>query len=444
VSRLDLFPVTTRTAVKDGKSLLTIAGLSLSDLADQYGTPLYIYDEATLADAVETYRRALRVYYPGEAGLTYAGKAFLCIAMAKWAAQQGLRLDCSGVGELFIAACADVPKGQVVVHGVNKTHADLEAALEQGGVIVVDNFDEIQRLAILARDLSGGGALKYPKIWLRVRPGQAVRTHAYTQTGQEESKFGFSPEEARQAVRICLEQRLPIEGLHFHLGSHFHDPTPLEAAIDTVLKLAANLRDEIGWVPRVLSPGGGWGVAYTEEDLPQPSIEEYVAFLAGKLAAGCQKLGLPLPYLQLEPGRSLAARAGVAVYRVGAVKHTVRRRWLLLDGGMADNPRPALYKARYSALPVLDVERPSRGRAWLAGPYCESGDILIKNLLMPDIQVGELIAVPVSGAYQLSMGSNYNGARKPAVIWLDGAGARLILRRETLEDLINRDEEACI
>jgi diaminopimelate decarboxylase len=294
------------------------------------------------------------------------------------------------------------------------------------------------------RQLAGDLPVKYPRLWLRVRPGQAVKTHAYMQTGQEESKFGFSPEEARQAVRLCLEHNLPIEGLHFHLGSHFHDPTPLEAAIDTVLKLAANLRDEIGWVPKTLSPGGGWGVAYTEEDLPQPSIEAYVSFIAGKLVAGCQKLGLPLPYLQLEPGRSLAARAGVAVYRVGAVKHTARRRWLLLDGGMADNPRPALYKARYSALPVVDVERSYRGRAWLAGPTCESCDILIKNLPMPDIQVGELIAVPVSGAYQLSMSSNYNGARKPAVIWLDEAGAHLILRRETLEDLINRDEEPCI
>ena len=438
MSRLDLFPITTRiTPVKD-HSQITIAGLSLADLADQFGTPLYVYDVETMSEAVKAYQNALQTHYPGKSGITYAGKAFLCIAMAKWVAQQGLRLDCTGAGELSIAAAAGAPKDQILVHGVNKSPADLEAALAQGGVIVVDNPDELRRWANLTQKQKEASLL--PKIWLRVRPGLAVDTHAYRQTGQEDSKFGFSLEETCEAVQFCLKQKLPIEGLHFHQGSHFHDLTPLGLAFETVLSMSAMLRDEVGWTPEVLSPGGGWGVAYTEEDLPQPSIDEYVRFIAGQVIANCQRWKLPYPQLQLEPGRSIVGRAGVAVYRVGAVKQTVRRRWLLLDGGMADNLRPALYGARYSALPVQDAERPSIGNAWLGGPFCESGDTLIEDLPMPDIQAGELIAVPVSGAYHLSMGSNYNGALKPAVVWLEKGKARLILRRETLADLINRDE----
>jgi diaminopimelate decarboxylase len=438
MSRLDLFPITTRIVPRKGKSHLTVAGFSLADLADQYGTPLYLYDADTMAYSVEAYHEALHKYYPGQSGITYAGKAFLCIAMAKWVAQQGMKLDCTGAGELFIAASAGVPRDQVLVHGVNKSPADLEAALAQGGVIVVDNLDELGQLAELANRLPEAGYC--PKLWLRVRPGLAVDTHAYRQTGQEDSKFGFSLEETCEAIHFCLGQNLPLEGLHFHLGSHFEDPSPLGPALETVLEMTSMLQGEVGWTAKALSPGGGWGVAYTEEDLPQPPIEQYVRFIAEHMVASCNKLGLPLPLLQLEPGRSIVARAGVAVYRVGAVKQTARRRWLLLDGGLADNLRPALYGARYSALPVFGAERPNSAPAWLAGPYCESGDILIENLPMPDLQPGELVAVPVSGAYHLSMGSNYNGARKPAVLWLENERARLILRRENLNDLINRDE----
>jgi diaminopimelate decarboxylase len=184
---------------------------------------------------------------------------------------------------------------------------------------------------------------------------------------------------------------------------------------------------------------GGWGVPYHEDDLPHQPLEDYVRFIADRLIAGCKQRGLPLPRLQLEPGRSIVARAGIAIYNVNAVKTTPHRRWLLLDGGLADNPRPALYRARYTALPTRHPDRPSVGPTWLGGPYCESGDILIEALPMPDIRSGERVAIPVSGAYQLSMGSNYNGARRPAVLWLSGRQAHLIQRRETLDDLICRD-----
>ncbi len=434
MSRLPLFPVTARLETRRGIPQLTIAGCELQALAEQYGTPLYLYDQATLEEAVERYRAALRRHYPAPAGLTYAGKAYLSLAMAQWAAAQGLWLDCTGAGELAIAAAADAPREQVLVHGVNKSAEDLRAALRHAGTLVVDNPSELRRLLELAR-----AGERPPALWLRLRPGTAVATHPHIQTGQEDSKFGMSRQEAAETVRLCLENGLPLNGLHFHQGSHFHDPAPLRAALDGALDFAAAMRAEHGWLPEHLSPGGGWGVAYHEAALPHPPVEAYVQLVGEHLRAACRARSLPLPHLHLEPGRSIAARAGVAVYRVGTVKRTASRRWLLLDGGLADNPRPALYGARYSALPVIRPERPSAGPAWLGGPYCESGDVLIKGIPLPDVQEGEFIAVPVSGAYQLSMGSNYNGARKPAVLWLREGEARLIQRRERPEDLLRRD-----
>lgn len=434
--RLELFPLTTGTKTVSGSTRLTIAGCDLRELADQYGTPLYLYDRATLDGMVSAYRYALASAYPGEAGLTYAGKAFLCVALAQWVHQQGLWLDCTGAGELRVAAAADVPFQQVLVHGVNKSQADLEAALNLAGTLVVDNLSELQRLVDLARAQPDA----IPYLWLRLRPGLAVDTHAHRQTGQDDSKFGLGLDEIEAAIQICLANGLPLIGLHFHQGSHFHDPAPVGPAIQITLDLIARLQGKLSWQPQVLCPGGGWGVAYHESELPQPSIEAYVNFIAGQVITGCQKHGLPLPRLQLEPGRSLVARAGVAVYQVGAIKHTPHRRWLLLDGGLADNPRKALYGARYSALAVERPDRPDAGPAWLAGPYCESGDVLIEGLPMPELQAGDLVAIPVSGAYHLSMGSNYNGARKPAVVWLESGTARLVQRRETLDDLIRRDQ----
>jgi diaminopimelate decarboxylase len=433
--RLELFPVTTQRVTAGTASRLAIAGCDLVALAETYGTPLYLYDQATMEAAAQAYRQALAKHYPGEAGVTYAGKAFLCLAAAQWVTWQGFWLDCTGAGELHIATAAAVPRRSILMHGVNKSAADLEAGLAQAGVIVVDNLAELERLATQmapARE-------SRPNLWLRVKPGVAVDTHAYRQTGQEESKFGLSPGEAMQAVARCQALSLPLTGLHFHQGSHFHDPAPIGPALATVLDLVAHLAAETGWQPQTLSPGGGWGVAYHEDELPHPAIDSYVRFIATALVAGCQERGLNLPRLQVEPGRSLVARAGVALYRVGVVKAAGERRWVLLDGGMADNPRPALYGARYSALPVEEPARPNVGPAWLAGPYCESGDVLIENLPLPALAPGELVAVPVSGAYHLMMGSNYNGARKPAVIWLHQGQANLIQRREEMADLVMRD-----
>ncbi len=437
--RLELFPVTAAITAADapaGASEVMIGGCSLRALAAAYGTPFYCFDAATLDAAAQAYQHALARHYPGAAAVTYAGKAYLSRALAQWTQRHGLWLDCTGAGEIGIAAAAGVPRERILVHGVNKSDADLDAAVMHAAIIVVDNLAELHRLTPRLH-----ASAAPPDLWLRVRPGVAVDTHAYRQTGQEDSKFGLAPVEVMAAVRHCLLHKLPLRGLHFHQGSHFHDPAPIGPALETVLDLAAELASTTGWQPQALSPGGGWGVAYHEDDLPQPDLEGYVRFVAQGVVEGCRRRGLALPALHLEPGRSLVARGGVAVYTVGAVKQTATRRWLFIDGGMADNPRPALYGARYSALPVQAPERASAGPAWIAGPFCESGDILIEALPMPEVLAGELLAIPVSGAYHLAMQSNYNGARKPAVLWLDKGRAQVIQRRETLADLLARDEE---
>jgi diaminopimelate decarboxylase/diaminopimelate epimerase len=430
--RLALFPDTARIAPSPDGEQLTIAGCDLAALAERYGTPLYLYDGATLTTAAGAYREALSAFYPGRSAITYAGKAFLCTAIAQWAAENGLWLDCTGVGELKIAASAAVRREQLVVHGVNKSPADLVAAVRHAGTVVVDNLVELGRWIALREQ----GVSPFPDLWLRLRPGVDVDTHSHTQTGHEESKFGMDAAEILRAVDLCREHGLPLNGLHFHLGSQFRDAAPVCAAVDKMLDLLAAVHPGPEWTACL---GGGWGVAYHEDDLPQPDVREYIRSVAGRLVAGCQQRGLPLPRLHLEPGRSLVARAGVALYRVGAVKESARRRWVLLDGGLADNPRPALYGVRYSALPVWQPQRPSAGGAWLAGPYCESGDVLIENLPLPELQPGEIVAIPASGAYHLSMSSNYNGARRPAVLWLEDSRARLIRDRETPGDLVRQD-----
>ena len=421
--RLTLFPVTTRLAgapagVPDSEQL-QIGGCDLAELAGRYGTPLYLYDQATLDANLLAYRQALSDSYPGEWGITYAGKAFLCVALAQWVQRRGLWVDCTGAGELAIALAAGAQRAQILAHGVNKSPADLFAEMPAAGTIVVDGLVELDRLVSLRAQAQGPS----PNLWLRLRPGLAVATHSHTQTGQEDSKFGMSEAEALEAIRLCREHGLPLTGLHFHQGSQFRDPSPIGPALEKALDLVVALRGKSDWLPQVLCPGGGWGVPYHEDDLPFPPLSSYVRFVAERLVDGCRRRDLPLPRLQLEPGRSLVAQAGVALYRVGYVKHSAHQRWVLLDGGLADNPRPALYGSRYTALPVLNPQRPGSGPAWLAGPYCESGDILIYGLPFPEVEAGELVAVPMSGAYQLSMASNYHGACKPAVLWLrDGAG----------------------
>lgn len=428
MNRLLLFPDNTKIE----NDTLTIAGQDFASLAEEYGTPLYLYDRATMDNAIANYKRYLASYYSMPASITYAGKAYLCIAIAQWTQQHNLWLDCTGESEIAIAKVGGLPRESILVHGVNKSNDDLEAATKYAGTIVVDNLSELLRLANRFPNPNS----HFPDVWLRLQPGLAVSTHAYTQTGQHNSKFGMDGEEFMEAALFCKEKGLPLKGLHFHQGSQFRDPAPLKPAIELALDLAKQISFSGDWH---FSPGGGWGVAYHEEDLPQPEIEAYIKLISETTVETCKQLGLDLPHLHIEPGRSIVARAGVAIYRVNTVKRQGGQTWLLVDGGLADNPRHALYGARYSCLPVADPGRERSERVHIVGPYCESGDVIIEDLPMPKVQEGELIAVPMSGAYHLSMSSNYNGARRPAVVWLENGQARLIQRRETIHDLTQRD-----
>lgn len=429
MKRLALFPVST-TIKKDE---LSIAGVSITSLAEEYGTPLYVYDSLTLNREATGYRSALASAYPQPAFLTYAGKAFLCKAIAQWTQLHHLQLDCSSDGELAIAHAAGVPREDILMHGVNKSRTDLESAMRHAGTIVVDHLLELEQIHSLQLEHPGKMS-----IWLRFVPGITVTTHhVHTQTGQPDSKFGMSHEELLQAAEYCRKNNLPLVGIHFHLGSNFQVTAPLREAVKLGIEMAHDLGFEGEWH---FCPGGGWGVAYHEDDLPQPDVREYVQAIAAEVIENCARQGLPLPILHLEPGRSLIARAGVAVYRVGAIKPRAGKTWVLVDGGMTDNPRHALYGARYTCLPVSQPDWVCDRSVSIGGPHCESGDVLIDDLPMPHLQVGDLLAIPVSGAYQLSMSSNYNGARRPAVLWLEDGRASLIQRRESLEDLLRRDD----
>ena len=427
--RLHLFPDSAR--IQDDS--LFIAGQSLASLAADYGTPLYIYDRLTLDNAVKSYIDSLSAYYPAPAHITYAGKAFLCKAIAEWTQTHRLLVDCTGEGEIAIALAAGVKREHILVHGVNKSIADLKAALECAVTIVVDNLTELKRIQLQIANYS----VPSLNLWLRLLPGVAVHTHhVATQTGQHDSKFGMTRAELLEAAAFCKENSLPLNGIHFHQGSNFRDPEPLIPAIDMALDLAKEIGFTGEWH---FCPGGGWGVAYHEDELPNPSIESYVRGISECVIEGCRQRGIELPHLHLEPGRSLVARAGVVIYQVGAVKKRGEKTWLLIDGGMADNPRFALYGARYSCLPVAGVGREGSGKVSIAGPYCESGDIVVEDLSMPEVQEGDLIAIPVAGAYHMSMSSNYNGARRPAVLMLEEGQAQLMIERETVSDLLKKN-----
>ncbi len=433
MNRLDLFPIST-TIEKD---TLTIAGHDLPKLAEKHGTPLYLYDKATMDAAVISYKTVLASHYPATASVTYAGKAFLCTAIAQWTQAHGLFVDCTGQGEIAFALAGAVPRKHILVHGVNKSVSDLKTAIRQAGTVVVDNLSELKRLV----ELYAIHSSHFPDLWLRLLPGVSVETHhIHTQTGQHESKFGMTPEEILEAAGLCKKHNLPLNGIHFHQGSNFRDASPLKTAIESGLDLAKEIRIAGAWH---FSPGGGWGVAYHEDELPQPDMNEYARVISENVIEGCNKRGLTLPHLHLEPGRSLVARAGVAIYKTGSIKRRGDKIWILTDGGMTDNPRYAMYGARYSCLPLSGLGGNEAGSeiVSIAGPYCESGDVILEDLPMSKIHEEDLIAIPASGAYHLSMSSNYNGARKPAVLWLEaGKGVRIIQRRETIMDLLARDE----
>lgn len=416
--------------VVDGR--LWVGGCDVVALADQFGTPLYLLDEVTLRGAMRAYRQAFAATYPGPFRVHYAGKALLNTALAQIVAQEGLGLDVVSATELLVARRAGVPMAHVHLHGNAKSDAELERALAwQVGAIVVDNLDELARLrAMSARLAEPQGVL------LRIAPAIEADTHSHIATGGEAAKFGLPLAALDEAVAQTLAAPgLRWLGLHAHIGSQLFALDQVVATVEVLVSQAARLRERFGVTPVELSPGGGLGVPYTAD---QPSTDRfrYAQVVSEALQAACARYNLPLPRLTVEPGRSIVARAGVALYRVVGRKG---RHWLHIDGGMGDNIRPALYGARYSAVLANRAGELASEPISVGGRYCESGDVLLREIALPPAQPGDLIAVATAGAYTLSMSSNYNLVPRPALVLVGNGRAHVIQRRETEDDVLARD-----
>jgi diaminopimelate decarboxylase len=416
-----------RTAEIDELGHLRVGGIDLLDLAGEYGTPLFVYDEAHLRHAC------------GEAvsawgdGVAYATKAFLCRAMARLAYEEGMHLDVASGGELHVALSAGVPPERLVLHGNNKASEELAQALELGvGRIVVDSFDEIARLGGLVETTAPATAR--PRVLVRVTPGVEAHTHEFVRTGQEDSKFGFSVSSGAAAEAVAALELLPgveLVGVHAHIGSQVFEASSFERAAEVLGAFFAPLG-----LPELVV-GGGLGVPYVNGETA-PSQAEW----AEATREACAKSGVdPATRLSAEPGRSIVATAGLTLYTVGTVKHLPGiRTYVSVDGGMSDNPRPVLYGSGYEAFLPRDVSAPRPRPVRVVGKHCESGDLVVPEAFVPgDLTVGDVLATPVTGAYGYAMASNYNKVPRPAVVFVSDGTARVAVRRETLDDLLQLD-----
>lgn len=426
-----LDPAWTAGFTVDASGHLEIGGLRAGDLARTFGTPLYVIDGHRLRARMRLYRDALAAF-AGTA--TYAGKALLTSAVVRLAAAEGLWLDVVSGGELYLALRAGMPAEKILAHGNNKPDEELAAAVEAGvGRIVVDSLSELDRLAAVAARLG-----RRQPVLLRVAPGVEGGAHHHIQTGQEDSKFGLGLRsgDAMDAVRRAIAApALELKGLHCHIGSQILDIRPFERATDAMLAFCHEVREATGFWPEDLDLGGGLGVRYLPEDQP-PTIEAHVAATAGRVQAKLRDTGLAVPRVLLEPGRAIVAESGVTLYTVGDRKEVPGvRTYLAVDGGMGDNPRPALYGARYSAALADRASAPCTEQVTVAGRYCESGDILVTDAWLPEARPGDVMALFSTGAYTMSMASTYNRVPRPALVWVEDGAARVVVRRETYEDL---------
>ena len=416
-----------RSAFVGDNGHLHVGGVDVLELALEFGTPLFVYDEDHLRHAC---REAVSAW--GE-GVAYATKAFLCRAMARLAHEEGMHLDVASGGELHVALSAGVPADHLVLHGNNKSSEELASALSLGvGRIVVDSFDEVARLGGLLESLPP--APRRPKVLVRVTPGVEAHTHEFVRTGQEDSKFGFSVSSGAAAEAVATLELLPgveLVGVHAHIGSQVFDASSFEQAAEVLGAFFAPLG-----LPELVV-GGGLGVPYVNGESAATMAE-----WAAATREACAKAGVdPATRISAEPGRAIVATAGMTLYTVGTVKHLPGiRTYVSVDGGMSDNPRPVLYGSGYEAfLPrAATASRPRPVR--VVGKHCESGDLVVPDAYVPDdLEVGDILATPVTGAYGYAMASNYNKVPRPAVVFVSGGTARVAVRRETLEDLTRLD-----
>lgn len=426
------------TAAINGQGHLSVGGCDTTELAREFGTPLYVMDEALLRKNCRAYMEAFRQHYPADFDVAFAGKAFMCMAMAALADQEGLSLDVVSGGEFLTALQAGVPAAAMHLHGNNKTPAELELTIGAGiGQIVVDSLDELSLVDAVAAK-SG----RRQAILLRITPGISTHGHHYISTGQLDSKFGLAIDTglAMAAVRRALELRnLELVGLHCHIGSQVFDLTGTGLAAEKMMDFAASVRKETGWTLRELNMGGGLGVRYTDEDTPttQDAMARMLSSAVQKKAA---EHDLPLPKLSIEPGRSIVGEAGTTLYTIGTIKEVAGvRTFVSVDGGMNDNPRPALYQAKYDVALANKVQQPATQKVSFAGRACESGDMLFWDVMVPKVAPGDILAVFTTGAYNYAMASHYNRVPKPAVVFVADGKAELVVRRETFQDMLAFD-----
>ena len=421
----------------DAQGHLEIGGCDAVELARRFGTPLYVMDEQWLRARCAEYRQAFQSRLP-TCLPTYAGKAFLCLAMARIVDEAGLGLDVASGGELLTALRARFPAERILLHGNNKSVAEMEMAMQAGvGRIVVDSEQEILALQEVAARL---GVTQ--DIYLRLTPGVKPQTHTYIQTGQIDSKFGLAiaTGQAMQGVHEALAQpNLRLVGVHCHIGSSIYTTKPFTMAVQVMMEFMGEVRKVTGHVLGELDLGGGLGVRYQPEDDP-PSLEEYAQQLVEALTAEARRHDLPVPRLLLEPGRDICGEAGITLYTVGVIKEIPGvRTYVSVDGGMSDNPRPALYQARYEAIVANRAHLPRELTVTVAGKHCEC-DALIPDLEVPaSLAVGDILAVQTTGAYNFAMASNYNRFARPAVVLVAEGRAELIVERQSLDDVLCHD-----
>ncbi len=425
----------------NSKNHLEIGGCDVADLAAEFGTPLYVMDEHLIRANCREFKSAFQREY-GRAGIAYASKAFCVTAMCSLAAQEGMWIDAASVGELHTATRAGFPADHVVFHGNFKSADDLKVGVENGvKYIVVDSFIELEMLGAIAEQ-----AGKVQEILLRCNPGVDPHTHRLISTGQEDSKFGFNMRDgsAMAAVRLALATKsLKLAGTHCHLGSQLLDLTPYVEAADRIMSFLRDVRDETGVVIGVTNIGGGLGVRYLEEHRP-PTIAEFAKTVSQAMISAVEKAGIEKPRLMVEPGRSIVAEAGTTIYSIGPIKEVNlaeepgKRNYMSVDGGLSDNPRPALYDALYSAIIANKACDAPKVTYTVAGRHCET-DWLIPSVTLPEGKTGDMLAVQTTGAYNHSMASNYNRFCRPAVVFVSDGHADVVARRESLDDLVNCD-----
>lgn len=420
---------------------LEIGGCDALDLAEQFGTPLYVFDEAYIRKMMRTYKSTIEKEYSGNGNVLYASKAFACQAVYCIAKQEGIGVDVVSGGELYTALSAGFPAEKIYMHGNNKTIEELNYAIENSiGTIVVDSYREADIIEEIAGRLN-----KVQNVLIRINPGIEAHTHAFVQTARTDSKFGFSISDGtafKITEHVLSKKNVKLIGFHCHIGSQIFEKQSFVLAANKMMDFIAEVKKATWFEAATLNIGGGFGIYYTDED-PKLKQEDYAAYLKALCDAVKTKsdeLGLKQPYIVIEPGRSIIGEAGITLYTVGAIKDIPAvKKYVAIDGGMFDNPRYALYQSKYTVVAAGDVNGECVQKVTIAGKCCESGDIIAVDVPLPDVKSGDVVAVLSTGAYNYSMASNYNRNFIPAAVLVNEGKAEFIIKKQTYEDLIRND-----